>query len=284
MLAEVPAGVFLVIVGFFVAMSGIILFAGITARKRAKLVKATPTSPLGMATDGYREFEGRIEPVPGPAVTAPLTGWPCAWYDAKIEQFRSGSGQRSTTTWHTVKSWTSNAPFFVRDASGVAIVDPYRAEVTPTDKSQWYGKTEQPTDRNPEKVGPTQSPHHGVEIAVTGQYRYSEQRIYAGDPLLILGEYGTHTFDAADDDEPDDGAPDTTDIDAADARDDALLAEAHKVTRAMISRGSGKQPFLMTTTSQAQHIAMNEKGGIAAYVVALVPLAVAVLLLWARFG
>jgi len=281
MLAEIPTGVFIVIVLFFVAMSAVVLAAGVTARKRAALIKATPTSPIGMAKDGYSEFEGRIEAVPGPAVTARLTGWKCAWYHARVEKWvHRGSDRSGSGRWQMVQDWSSEAPFFVRDATGAAIVDPLRAEVTPTDKSQWFGETEEPADRNPDKIGPAGSFQHAFELSGAHPYRYSEERIYAGDPLLVLGEFKTHTFDPAD--EGDAGA--TPSEDPEEARADALRAAAQKVTRAAIARGSGKQPFILTTTPQSQHVDLTQKGGIAAIVVALVPLGIAALLLWARFG
>jgi hypothetical protein len=34
--------------------------------------------------------------------------------------------------------YASGTPFFVRDSTGVCTVHPDGAEVTPTDKSQWY--------------------------------------------------------------------------------------------------------------------------------------------------
>ena len=284
MIASIPLAVFIVIVLFFVAMAAVVVTAGATARKRAALVKATPTSAVGMAADGYREFEGTAEAVSGPPVTAHFTGSPCVWYQAKLEQYRLGTNTRTGASWHMVGDWTSGAPFFVRDATGVAIVDPFRAEVTPTDKSEWLGKTEQPADRSPRKFKPTESVHGGFQMAVTGDYRYSEERIYAGDPLLVLGEFKTHTFDAADQDDEEDAAEAEADADPDEKRDAALLVEAQTVTRATIGRGTGKQPLIITTTPQAQHIAMSEKGGVAAYVIALVPLGVALWLLWARFG
>lgn len=122
MIASLPLGVFVVIVLFFVAMAAIAVVAGVSPRKQAAIVKATPTSPIGMAADGYREFEGTVEAVPGAPVTAPLTGWPCVGY-------------------------------------------------------------------------------HATEVAGASSYRYNEERIYAGDPLLVLGDYQTHTFDPADDEE-----------------------------------------------------------------------------------
>jgi hypothetical protein len=195
-----------------------------------------------------------------------------------------GTNTRTSASWHTVHDWTSNAPFFIRDATGVAIVDPFRAEVTATDKSEWLGKTEKPADRNPKKFKPTESVHGGFQMAVTGDFRYSEERIYAGDPLLVLGEFKTHTFDAADDEDDDEGGAGASEMDPDEKRDTALLASAQKLTRATIGRGSGKQPLIITTTPQAQHIALSEKGGVAAYAIALVPLAVALWLLWARFA
>ena len=54
--------------------------------------------------------------------------------------------------------------------------------------------------------------------------------------------------------------------------------------KAVISRGSGEQPFVVTTATKATHVELSEKGGLAAVGVALVPLALAALLLWTRFG
>jgi hypothetical protein len=292
MIAALPLGVFIVIVLFFVGMAALAVVAGVTARKRAALVKATPTSPIHGATDGYREFEGRIEAVPGPAVTAPLTGWPCAWYHATVEQWRLRASRLSDSAasdWVLVHEWTSGAPMLLRDGAGVCIVNPSRAEITPTDRSRWFGATEEPTDRNPRKIGPAEALDSVFEMPFAGTYRYTEERLYAGDPLLVLGEFRAHAADPSDEDEGagvDQATPTRTLTDEEEQweREDALFAAAHRVTHATIARGSGKRPFILTTTSQAQHVEFSEKGGLAAMAVALVPLGIALLLVWARFG
>jgi hypothetical protein len=293
MIAALPLGVFIVIVLFFVAMAVLAIVAGVTARKRAALVKATPTSPIHGATDGYREFEGRIEAVPGPAVTAPLTGWPCAWYHATVERQQRRPGSYDDTgpdSWVTVHEWTSGAPMLLRDGAGVCVVDPSRAEVTPTDRSRWFGTTEQPADRNPPKIGPTEALDPVFQVTSTGMYRYTEERVYAGDPLLVLGEFRSQAVDASEGDDEDAETNDTkttrtlTDDEARWEREERLFAAAYRVTHGRIARGSGKRPFILTTTSQAQHVEFSEKGGLAAIGVAIVPLAIAVLLIWARFG
>ncbi|HVT47067.1 MAG TPA: hypothetical protein VG871_17975 [Vicinamibacterales bacterium] len=293
MIAALPLGVFIIIVLFFVAMAVLAIVAGVTARKRAALVKATPTSPIHGATDGYREFEGRIEAVHGPSVTAPLTGWPCAWYHATVERQQRYPGSNDDAgpdAWVIVHEWTSGAPMLLRDGAGVCVVNPSSAEVTPTDRSRWFGTTEQPTDRNPKKIGPTEALNPVFQVTSTGTYRYTEERLYAGDPLLALGEFRVHGADASDDEDDDAETDQTkptrtlTDEEAQWEREDALFAAARHVTRATIARGSGKRPFILTTTSQEKHVEFSEKGGLAAIGVAIVPLAIALLLIWARFG
>jgi hypothetical protein len=227
-------------------------------------------------------------------VTAPLTGWACAWYHATVERQKrfTGSHGEGPDTWVTVHEWTSGAPMLLRDSAGVCVVDPSRAEITPTDRSRWFGTTEEPADRNPRKIGPTESLDPVFQVTSTGMYRYTEERLYVGDPLLVLGEFRAHGADASDDEEDEDGETDQPKAPARELtedeqrweQEDALFAAAYHVTRAKIARGSGKRPFILTTTSQAQHVEFSEKGGLAAIGVAIVPLGIALLLIWARFG
>jgi hypothetical protein len=303
-MASLPLPVFVVIVLFLVGMCGIAAYAGLRARRRAALVMATPTSPIGMAADGYREFEGRVEAVPGEPLTAPLTQWPCCWYHARVEKFVSRPSSNRSSEWTVVKEWTSGAPFLVRDSTGVCIVDPYGAEVTPADKSLWYGAKETPTDRNPAKVGPTESAKGMVEVSggPNSKFRYSEERIYAGDALLVLGEFTTGRFGpSSDEDEEDDdaaeaedaaetdGAQDEDESDRAVGRiqdlqkEDRMMDAARAVTKATIWKGTGAQPFLFTTTSQADHVALSTVGGTALLGMAVVPLGLVLLLIWLRF-
>jgi hypothetical protein len=297
---SLPLALFLIIVFFPVVLAAVLVGAGLQARRRAALITATQTSNIGMAQDGYREFEGRIE-AGGETIPAALTGWPCVWYHAKVERFTSGSGSKRTSTWSTVSDRTSGAPFLVRDSTGVCSVEPWGAEVTPTDKSVWYGATEKPTDRNPARLGPSEPAAMFEMAGGSNAFRYSEERLYAGDPLLVLGEFttGRHAtrFDdpedepEAEDDGGDDEAIDEsalTDEDreeiAADERAEAIRAHVEQTTKAWIGRGDGKQPFILSTTLQAVHVAQSSMGAQAALTSAWVPAAIALFLLWARFA
>ena len=84
---------FLFITGFLIVIATIAIVAGFHTRSRAALVKSTPTSNMAMAQEGYCEFEGIIEAIPGAEVIAPLTLAPCAWYHARLEKWDSERGR-----------------------------------------------------------------------------------------------------------------------------------------------------------------------------------------------
>lgn len=319
MIQNAPLGVFVLMVLFPLAMAGVLVFAGLRARRQSALMASTKPVPIGMAEDGYRQFEGTAEAIGGQTLRAPLTGSECVWYDARVEEFKTvGSGSHRRSDWQVVRSVTSSAPLLVRDATGACVVRVLDAEVTPRDKSRWTGATLEPEDRNPPRLGPQES-WPMVEVAGgSTRFRYHETRIYPGDPLTVVGQFLSHKFDrTASDDEDDDvllegetaadlenggdGGDDEDDDtdDAASAapggssrawaredaaRQDALDELALAVTKAEIMAGGRGQPLILAATSAATHAHMTAMGAQAAFMVALVPLALAGLVLLARFG
>jgi hypothetical protein len=312
-----PLGLFVAGVGFLLVVAGIMIGAGIHGRRRAALIKGMPTSNIGMATPGYREFEGHAEAIAGQMLTAPLTDTPCVWFHAKVEKWITRTSQSGTSSWTTVREESSVAPFLIRDATGVCVVHPYGADVTATDTSVWKGATERPTDRNPTKVLRADVTPALVEISggPNSKFRYTEERIYADDPLLVLGDYSDERFtvpepevedpeadgiieemrgqaagrrapDEASD--PDEDVSEESDNDTdtweSDAVIESLSERALEVTTASVSRGTSGKPFIVSTTLQAVGIAQNEMGSQAALSLAMGPLLIAAFLLWVRFS
>jgi hypothetical protein len=296
---------FILACAFGLAVGAVI--AGRSSRRRAALIQAMPTSNIGMVADGYCELEGRIEAVAGPPLLSPLTRQPVAWYHATVERYVGKRKNSAGDGWTTLKDATSGAPFLLRDATGACAVHPYGADITATDKSLWYGATAIPTDRNPVKLGPKDPTAGGLTIAGTAntQFRYFEERIYVGDPVLVLGNFTRGRSGDADDEEDDeddedefdgteagdDEEPDATDADEAAldeaCNDDALVDDLSRritaVTPSWVSGGGGN-PFIISTRLQAVDITEAEMGGQAMMSIALLPLAIGLLLLYARFG
>ena len=300
MLRQMPLGVFLFFTALPLLAGGAVLLAIFRARRQVALLQATPTSNIGMASDGYRKFEGRAEPVGGQLLAAPLTGTPCVWYHARVEKWARQSSDTGTGHWSTIRDAESGAPFLLRDSTGVCAVHPWRAEMTASDKSQWYGDDEVPSDRNPPRIDPHESSQPVVEG--NARYKYFEERIYADSPLLVLGEFTQGRFGSAHADEDDaddlaggdgnlaaddgDAVDDEQEADswATDEVDDRLHAAALETTRSAIMRGTAKRPFIISTKLQAVHIATAEMGSQAALPLAAALFGVAALMLWARFG
>jgi hypothetical protein len=274
-----PFEVFLAMVAIPLLMAGVAIFAGLRARQRASLVGATPKANIGMATDGYRQVEGRIEPIAGMPVVAPLTKAPCAWFHAKVEEYVPSRqhDRQGGRDWRIVREDESDTPFVVRDATGACIVYPANVEATPTDRSLWYGATEQPADTNPPKVGPGDSAKPMLEVkgGPNSRYRYSEERIYAGDRLFVQGAFSTGLVIEHDDDVADE---------EVDVDEEEQAVQDAAGTKASIRYRRGEPPFIMSTTARDEHVATMAMGGSAALAIAVLPLAIAALVVWARFS
>lgn len=284
-----PLWVFVIMVAFPLAMAGVAMAAGAHARRRSRLIEAEPLSFLATAEPGYRRFEGRVEAIDGDTREAPLTKSPCVWYQARVEKavFSSDTYTRSSGSWGTVRELESETPFFIRDDGGRALVEPYGAEITPTDRSVWYGSTEDPEDRNPARVPPTENPKGMVEIMnrSTHQYRYSEARIYAGDPLFVVGTL-VHARPAADEPDEDDEPISEEDRAASTPEDllgDRLREKAAATTRARVFKGDAR-PLIISTTPSERHVALLDQGSHATWFLVMVFLALAGLLVWVRIG
>jgi hypothetical protein len=153
---------------------------------RARIIEDTPTSRVRSAHQGYVELAGAAAAMQGEPILSPLTMTPCCWFRYKVERKRDKG-------WATVRSGKSDGLFLLRDETGECVIDPDGAEITSKEKSVWYGPSATPT------VSPKPGPHkpggmHGIlgltaniNIAIDGQYRYTEEAIYPGDRLYAIG-------------------------------------------------------------------------------------------------
>lgn len=306
MLDAVPPWISLGIAGFFLAMSGVAVAASVHARRVANAIAATAVVRIGLAKEGAGAFEGKVASIDGRSLQSPLTDSPCCWFHAKVEKYvvreQHGSSGGATATWVTLAQHTSAEPFLLSDGSGTSAVFPDGAEVTPTDRSVWYGATPLPGDRNPPRLGPGESAAGLLTIEGTParRFRYTEERIYAGDPLFVLGAFESEV-DADEDDDFDPNHPSaaqaSADVKPGDLAPFAgsawvgrsrfleLRAAASKRTPTrIVAPRSGQGPFLVSATRRDELLRVNRGGSKAALFVAALPAALALLFLWLRFA
>lgn len=147
---------------------------------QARHLLDTPTSKIRSAAQGYAEFYGVLEELPDAHVVGPLTGKPCLWWRFKIEEYSSDGKKRS---WRTVERGTSEAWLRLDDGTGECLIDPAGAEVRPMVRDVWQGNMPHPRGL----------PVSGMFGWLGGgrRYRYTEERLHAGQPLYAIGDFRT---------------------------------------------------------------------------------------------
>ncbi len=150
--------------------------------RRARIIEDTPTSRIRSAHQGYVELIGRGQYYADQPLSAPLTGTACTWYQYEIaKKVRSGKN----THWKTIDKEISEVPLMLVDDTGQCLINPQGAEVIPSVNVVWYGHSRHP-ERNPRR----HNSFPGIQL-LGGRYRYTEQRMHAGDPLYALGHFTT---------------------------------------------------------------------------------------------
>jgi len=141
---------------------------------RYRIMQGTATSLIRSAAQGYNEFKGVAQMLPGEPIIAPLTRQACVWYSYKVEELRGRDD------WSLCESGISDSLFALKDTTGKVIINPDDADVTHSVSDSWSGGTRVPIS------GPK-----GLTASIFTmgkRYRYSEKRIHAGDSLYVLGD------------------------------------------------------------------------------------------------
>jgi hypothetical protein len=124
--------------------------------RRTRVVADTPTSRIASAPQGYVELYGTGLPFGNQALRAPLTGRDCLWYRYLIEEKRGRE-------WATIDRGLSSDSFVLDDGSGVAVIDPERAEVFTSQCRRW----------------------------MDGERRYQEWLLLPREGIYVLGDFAT---------------------------------------------------------------------------------------------
>ncbi|MBI5627213.1 MAG: hypothetical protein HY935_08480 [Nitrosomonadales bacterium] len=143
-------------------MAALSVVAWLSALKRLRAVRDTPTSKVASAAQGYVELVGRGRPYGDTPLISKLRVLPCLWYRYKVER------RTSKDKWQTIDSGESSDSFILRDGSGDCVVDPENAEIITRHCDQW----------------------------IDGDYRYTEWKLILPDSLYVLGEFRTRNLGA----------------------------------------------------------------------------------------
>lgn len=161
---------------------------------RSRIIDDTPTSKIRSAHQGFVELEGVGRLMKGMPIVSPLSNRQCLWYSFKIEHRvkeldigPSDNHSLTKSSWQTVNSGISDNLFLLADETGICVVDPEDAVITPSFSKTWYGSKES-------NISVPTSANAILSLAkYTGNknYRYTEKRIDVGEELYLLGRFKT---------------------------------------------------------------------------------------------
>ena len=138
-------------------MSFVSVLAWLSALRKLRAVRDTPTSKVASAAQGYVELIGRGSLVKEAPLLSKFTALPCLWYRYTVKQ------KDSNDQWKITDQGESHDCFFLKDDTGLCLVDPEQAEIITKHRDQW------------EKDG----------------YQYTEWKLIDQDNLYVIGQFRT---------------------------------------------------------------------------------------------
>lgn len=169
----------------FAVVAVVVLVASwvMSAKQRLlRALRAAERATVATARDGtLARFDGRV--VPGPTVLAPLSGRPCVFFQASVEEWVSNGKNGS---WRLRAREVHGVPFAMDDGTGTVLIDPTRAVVdVDLDRTSKSG-----TFDDPDGVERAFLTRHGLAAAgwvFNKSYRYTEGVIEIGEPVAVMG-------------------------------------------------------------------------------------------------
>jgi hypothetical protein len=102
----------------------------------ARLLRDTPQARVRSAAQGYVKLTGLAKAAAGPALRAPLSGRACVWWSFDVEERVSTMGRGR---WQHTDGGTSDAPFLLAEADSECLLNPFGAEIEPSETNVWIG-------------------------------------------------------------------------------------------------------------------------------------------------
>jgi hypothetical protein len=173
-----PASILLFIFGASLLSIGLWVF------HRKRLIENTPTSKIRSAAMGLVEIYGEAKAIAGNVLKSPFSQTDCVYSRYTIEEYRQ-HGKHSS--WVTVKSGESRPEFMLKDETGEAKINPFKAEINiPVDNEFKSGFGKDPDKRVQEFLARNNIRFEGF-LGFNKKMRYKEYYIAPGNKVFVLG-------------------------------------------------------------------------------------------------
>jgi hypothetical protein len=166
-------------------------YKGLMKFKKKKLIEDIPTSAVRSIAMGLVEIFGQVVPSKGSIIVSPLTNKDCVYYTYEIEEYiRSGKRSR----WVTVKKGSEGVHFFLKDKTGLVLVEPNGAEIEI--KNDFFFESR--IGRDPPQIvkdfmKKSKMSFEGL-FGTNKTMRFTECVICPGDNVYILGDAADNPY------------------------------------------------------------------------------------------
>lgn len=157
--------------------------------KRLNLIKNTPTSKVRSLAMGFVEVYGEVIPAKGTILKSPLTNQDCVYYKYTIEEYRK-SGKNSK--WVTIKSGNKSVPFYLKDNTGIVLVNPQGASVNVKRDYSLKPRGNLPASINKFLID-NNIKYKGF-LGLKRNLRFREYKIEPGNKVFIMGTAADNPF------------------------------------------------------------------------------------------
>ncbi|MDQ7778690.1 MAG: hypothetical protein RDV41_03140 [Planctomycetota bacterium] len=100
----------------------------LSLQKRRRIIRATPTTPVGKVEKGFVELKGQALPIKSDLLlTSPISGAKCLFWRYEIQRQRYSG--RTGLVWETIKEDQLGESFVMRDNSGAAVINLHEVEI-----------------------------------------------------------------------------------------------------------------------------------------------------------
>ncbi len=186
------------IILFCLSLGAGLVYKTIRRQKRVRSITDTPRSRTSSAAQGYVELEGFAWPTAQANTIPSKDGAEALYYSFQLQKSESrGSGKNRRTEWVTIFIFNHAEPFYLVDATGLALLDPGQAELDLSGLTTraWRALEAQEKTRIAEKIIAGSVPNFPPSTFLFGlfapNYRVIEKEIRVGSPLFASGDFRT---------------------------------------------------------------------------------------------
>ncbi len=166
------------------------LWVGIKSLRKGGMIKKTPTSKIGSISSGLVEISGEVHPCHD-LLESPFSHQSCVYYQYAVEKYRWG---HTLFRWKEIKGGEERTYFFLKDETGMVLVDPKEAEMSISPSYEFIS----PFGKEPQENTGLFLKFHDIDYkgfwGINKKMRFGESLILPGGKLFIMGHAAENPF------------------------------------------------------------------------------------------